>query len=235
MRHWLKQLYQICFPNTCILCASHSTLNIDLCKPCLKDFPHSQFTCKQCANTLCVAADKCADCLTKIPPFRQTFSLFDYALPVNYLLSQLKFNERFAVTPIFSELLYQKIKYDWYADNPLPQVIIPVPLHLARLKQRGFNQAFELIKPLEKRLGLPIDTQSVRRVKNTLPQAKVDLKTRYANLQGAFELTRPCRYTHIALFDDVVTTGNTVMALAKLFSAAGVKTIDILCCAKTQR
>jgi ComF family protein len=120
-----------------------------------------------------------------------------------------------------------------YHNQPLPSLIIPVPLHPKRLRERGFNQALEIAKPISKKLKIPIDKKSCYRIRHTAAQSGLSQSDRLKNLANAFEMKKPLIAKHIALIDDVMTTGQTLMELANLLYKNGVEKIDIWCCAKT--
>ena len=113
-----------------------------------------------------------------------------------------------------------------------PEVIIPVPLHSSRYRERGFNQSLEIARILSRRLVIPLDYRSCSRIHATQAQTQLDAKERARNLKKAFAITKPLPYTHVAILDDVVTTGATVNELAKMLRQAGVKRIDVWACAR---
>ncbi|MFX6702085.1 ComF family protein, partial [Acinetobacter baumannii] len=92
----------------------------------------------------------------------------------------------------------------------LPNIIIPVPLHKTRLQERGFNQAIEIARVLTKKLNISMDKNSCQRIKATKPQTSLPAKQRANNIKNAFKCTSEAPYAHVALLDDVVTTGGTV-------------------------
>jgi ComF family protein len=119
------------------------------------------------------------------------------------------------------------------AGAPYPELLLPVPLHPARLRERGFNQAVEIARPLAQALGLPLDLNSCQRRRATAPQAGLEAIERRRNIRGAFALTRPLPARHLALIDDVVTTGSTVAELTRLLKRAGAERVEVWALAKT--
>jgi len=107
-----------------------------------------------------------------------------------------------------------------------------VPLHPARLRQRGFNQALELARALSRRLAIPVDTRSCLRIRQTLPQAELDRKRRIKNLRGAFSVDGLVGARHVAVLDDVVTTASTTGELAKALQRAGVARVEVWAAAR---
>ncbi len=117
--------------------------------------------------------------------------------------------------------------------SKLPELIIPVPLHNERLRQRGFNQALELARVLSRQLDIPIDQKSCIRCRPTDTQSRLEKSERSKNMRGAFTIRGAIKSNHIALVDDVVTTGSTVSEITKLLKQHGVKRVDIWAVART--
>lgn len=120
------------------------------------------------------------------------------------------------------------------ATGATPQAIIPVPLHKTRLRQRGFNQAIELIRPLARQHNIPLLRHAVYRNRHTGEQKGLTESMRQTNIADAFSLRSPLQYQHIAIFDDVITTGATCNVLRDLLLKHGAKTVEVWCCATTQ-
>lgn len=144
---------------------------------------------------------------------------------------QLKFNHALLNARILGELLAEKIHL-WYQQQPLPEFIIPMPLHTKRLKERGFNQALEIARPISSSLGIPIDKTSCQRIKHTFAQATLHADQRQANIKKAFKVTSDLANKHIAVLDDVITTGNTITEFCRTLKKAGAGKIDVWCCAR---
>ena len=121
-----------------------------------------------------------------------------------------------------------------HRKSNLPECIIPVPLHPQRLRVRGFNQALELARIIAKQLNIPLNYSLCQRDKSTPFQSGLSAKQRKQNLKNAFIVTKPHAYKHVAIFDDVVTTGTTVNELAKQLKNSGVETIEVWAIARTQ-
>ncbi|MEO6696465.1 MAG: phosphoribosyltransferase family protein, partial [Gammaproteobacteria bacterium] len=100
-------------------------------------------------------------------------------------------------------------------------------LHRARLRQRGFNQSLEIARPLARRLNIPVDYQSCERVRNTSAQSLLPAGERHKNIKGAFRVTHPIAARHVAIVDDVMTTGHTVQELAATLRKSGVRRVDV--------
>jgi len=113
------------------------------------------------------------------------------------------------------------------ATTPQPELIVPVPLHRERLRERGFNQSLEIARQVGKQLNLKIDYRSVIRVKPTPTQTDLPLKKRRSNVRNAFKVNRSIEARHITLLDDVVTTGSTTDELARCLKQSGVERVDV--------
>jgi ComF family protein len=226
-------------PFTCVLCSRSADREQDLCSACLKDLPIITQSCARCANKILFEPSLneklyCGSCLKNPPPFSATHALFTYEEPIISLILDLKFKQQLSSARILGELMADKIRGEWYTKKPLPDCLLPLPWHRERLKERGFNQALELARPISKALQLTIETQAVERIENTAPQTQLPAEKRKINLKNAFRVDASLRGQTIAILDDVMTTGSTVTALTEALLKAGVKQIEIWCCARAR-
>lgn len=146
------------------------------------------------------------------------------------MLLELKFGQGMYWLPILTEKMATIIK-SAYQKCRMPEVLVPVPLHPHRLRERGYNQALEMAKLLSKHVDIPRASNCCRRIRNTLAQSDLPAKQRGGNMRQAFEVTATAPQS-IAIIDDIMTTGHTVAALAAQFSRAGTKEIHVWCCAR---
>lgn len=109
-----------------------------------------------------------------------------------------------------------------------------MPLHKKRLRERGFNQALEIAKPIARHFKIPLDNDSIVRSKHTEPQTTLSAQQRQTNLLEAFTIKKPLTVRHIVIFDDVITTGATVKNLAALLKNDGCERIDVYCIARSK-
>ena len=217
-------------PPCCVLCDTKVTSNISLCEPCQQDLPRIKQCCYQCGLPLQnqLNATLCGQCQLSPPPIDYLISSFHYAYPIGHLVSQLKFQHHLTHANIFSQLLLATLQTRYDKQSMLlPEIIIPVPLHKKRLRQRGFNQALEIARPISKTLDIPLSTKIIQRVKYTQAQSLLTAVERRKNLRHSFALAKPIITDHIVLIDDVVTTGTTVYELASLLKKQGVKTVGV--------
>jgi ComF family protein len=151
-----------------------------------------------------------------------------YAAPVDRWQPRFKFHQDLAAGRLLAGLLAEAC-----AGSPRPQVVVPVPLHHARLRARGYDQALELARTVARTLRLPLGASLLVRRRATAPQSELDAAARRANLRGAFGVRpRSALPAHVALVDDVMTTGATLHAAATALREAGVARVDAWVCAR---
>lgn len=228
-----KGITHCLFPYQCILCNDKANRELDLCIECEKSLPWLKNVCFYCASPLGITTQSaCGACLKKPLPFYKLCVLFSYTEIIKKLVIGLKFQQRLIYAHILGTLLAEKISFQ-YQTEKLPDVIIPVPLHRSRQYERGFNQAIELARPISKRLNIPIEYKRCKRLVNTAAQSKLPANQRANNVKNAFVAHQDLAYKHIALLDDVMTTGHTLIEMSRALYYVGVKRIDVWCCART--
>lgn len=238
MNQWIKntqfRLVGGLLPPVCVLCGGAGAAGVqqiqDLCSACRDNLPWAGSQCVRCALPLSATALEalCGHCQTQPPVFERCLSPFVYHPPLDHLLLGLKFNGRLERARLLGELMAQWLVS--VVDVP-PEQIIPVPLHASRLRERGFNQAVELARPIAKQFGLLLNLDGVRRVRATPPQSDLSRKARLKNIKGAFEVLRPLS-GQVVVVDDVMTTGSTANELASTLLAAGAEQVEVWVCAR---
>lgn len=202
-----------------------------ICSHCIELMPLLGPACSHCANPLPDTAYLvCGSCIKKKPYFDYTLINYSFAEPLRSLLHQFKYHNGLYLSTFLSHLILNSVKY----HTPKPQCLIPVPMHSQRIKQRGFNQAAILTKIIAKKLQIPFNLYSCQKIINTVPQASLDGEQRQKNLYQAFKTTK-IPYYHVAIIDDLLTTGCTANELAYTLKKSGVKQVDVWCCARTIR
>ena len=209
-----------------------SETRIDLCAVCMADLPRDRVACATCAQPVAIASTSCGKCLRSPPPFARTIAALRYASPVDALIADVKFHGRLASVRILGSLLAHSVQQA-YVDDALPDLIVPVPLSLRRLLQRGHDQAALLARRLGRELEIPNALNRVRRSRHTAPQSELDARARQRNLVGAFAIAKPVAGLHVALVDDVLTTGATVREVARVLCAGGATRVDVWVAART--
>lgn len=229
VNQWLNSSLSFWLPQACCLCGQTSGSQA-LCANCQKDLPRIQNACQQCGLPLAQLSSPsvCGHCLKQPPYFDRVIASFAYASPISQLVSKLKFRGQIQLARLLGELLRDTIQ----SSDPQAQAILPVPLHPRRLRQRGFNQALEIARPLSKALGIPILPHCITRLRNTLPQSEQKASERVRNVRNAFQLKALPSYRSIAIIDDVMTSGHTVNEIAKLLRQAGMERIEVWCVAR---
>jgi ComF family protein len=211
---------------TCSVCHGTSDTRFDLCTACHNELPWLEIACQQCALPL--ASEKapiCGQCLTHPPAFQKSLSLFHYAPPITHMINQLKFKQRLVASRLLGALLAEKV-IPFYQTDTLPKLIIPVPLHKKRLQERGFNKALELAKCVSQTLHIPIASTAVKRLHNTAQQSQLPAAKRAGNVRNAFKVEKKLAQ-HVAIIDDVMTTGSTAQAMSQALKVAGVQRVDV--------
>lgn len=226
-RRWLARTL---WPSSCILCGG-GDVGIDLCRDCAADLPRNETACVVCAEPLPDGAPQvCGDCLRDPPPFGSSFVPFRYAYPLDHLVHGLKFRNELACGSVLGQLFARCLLA---RDEPLPDAIVPVPLAPRRYRQRGYNQASELALAIRRITGIAIASDVAIRQRETAEQAGLDRKSRRRNVRGAFAAVAPLRARHVAILDDVVTTGSTVRELAEVLRQAGAEQVVVWAIART--
>lgn len=167
---------------------------------------------------------RCEACIDRPPAFDATLVLADYRAPLDLLARGLKFRARLALGDEFARRLALAAQ-DNLDPHARPDIVVPVPLSRERLIERGYNQAWEIARPLARRLGTQADAGLVRRTLHTAPQSKLDREARRRNVGRAFALARPVAGQHVGVVDDVMTSGATLDALAHMLKAAGARRV----------
>ncbi len=227
----LRRLFHQALPSTCLLCGHFTQQSSHFCSACYADLPKLPPHCQRCLRAL-PAGKVCGACLSQPPPFDHIHALFPYQGPIIQLIIQLKFQQQLAHARAFADLFITAIRDTWYVDKPLPDIILPLPLHPTRLRERGFNQAVEIAKPIASALQLPLDRDGMKRIKATLAQSTLSAKERRSNVNGAFATTVDYSGLSIALLDDVITTGHTVSEISRVLKQHGAKHIVLWCSAR---
>jgi ComF family protein len=198
-------------PPTCCLCgAQGDEADLDLCTVCLKCLP------------LNAPADDASSLF--VQTLVRVLVPFQYAYPVDQLVRGLKFRGERVYARVLGTLLARSFRA--LRQSP-PQLIVPIPLHAQRYRERGFNQSHELARFAAARLGIALDTRCIVRKLRTLEQSGLSLTQRRRNVRGAFEVVRPISAQRVALVDDVLTTGSTALAAAHAVLQAGVPEVEL--------
>jgi ComF family protein len=215
-------------------CGERGVDGRDLCPACDAALPRIRMACDTCGLPLRgpIADSRCATCRRAPPPLTRVVAPFLYGPPLDRWLPRFKFHHDLAAGRLLSQLMLEAC-----AAAPRPDALVPVPLHRSRLRSRGYDQALELAKPIARALALPLRTDLLARVRATSAQSSLHAMQRRRNLRGAFGATPNMidrsPPAHVALIDDVMTTGATLHAAAQALLEAGAARVDAWTCART--
>lgn len=224
--HEMKALLDLLLPRTCLMCGFPAT-RCNLCQDCLADLPRMSATCRTCALPL-PANDQaiCGACSKEPPPWRYAVAAYDYRFPVDRFVRRFKFNRSLPC----GEVLINELATKFTESHHRPAAIAPVPLHRLRQFRRGYNQADLIARRLGRESGIRVISDLLVRTRHTRAQTGLDAGERRRNTRGAFRL-KPGHLAgcpgSVALVDDVMTTGATLQACARVLISAGVKEVSV--------
>lgn len=222
MHPLLAALLDRLLPRSCLLCGAAA--QGALCAACAADLPRlPDPRCPICATPLSAPAPLCADCLKSPPAFDATHAALRYDFPLDRLMQQLKFGggrafHRLASADFFAAAMLAE-------TPPAGNLLVPVPLSPARLRERGFNQALEIARPLAGALHLPLNTTSLVRVRETPQQSRLPWRARKRNVRAAFACSGDFSGQRVIVIDDVMTTGATLDAVARTLKDHGASSV----------
>lgn len=207
-----------------------------ICCYCQHHLPILPPCCPCCGLPSTSTVLRCGRCLIKPPRWHRMTFVSDYAPPLSGLIKKLKFGATAQLAPVLARLLllrWQDARRHNCDKIIRPQRIISVPLHHWRCWRRGYNQTDLLARPLAHWLGCAYTPMTLQRVKATPPQQQLRAAERRKNLRGIFRCTEAVRGQHIALLDDVVTTGSTLNEIARLLWSQGIASLQVWCICRT--
>ncbi|HYR05770.1 MAG TPA: ComF family protein, partial [Gallionella sp.] len=211
----------------CVLCGSMSHDGL-WCAACDRALPYlAAAHCPSCALPT-PTGEVCGQCLKHPPLFTRATAVFGYRFPLDKLIQAMKYGEQLTLACAFAEKLACRID-----KGRLPDCVIPMPLHPAKLRERGFNQSQLLAARISRELGLELLPHACRRVRDTPPQSALPWKERKKNMRDAFRCDADLTGKHVALVDDVLTTGASLNALAEAVQKCGAVEISAWVVART--
>lgn len=212
---------------SCLLCGAIA--GGDFCPACYRDLP--QLPASHCPVCLWPVPTNeiCGNCLKKPPAFTRTLAALRYTFPADALIHALKYQTNLAIAPVLANLFIARLN----TMETMPDVIVPMPLHPIRLRERGFNQAMEIGRTIAKQTGIALLPDGCSRIKHTPPQTGLPWKERQKNIRRAFSCKIELTGKHVAVVDDVMTTGATLNELAKVLRRQGAIEISNWVIART--
>lgn len=230
-RQALTECFECFLPPACLLCSSLLDVgqtSRSFCCECHANI--SALTpahCRRCAQPFPDASTihLCAGCLSRPPAFTKVHAAGLYQGSIKAAIHQLKYRNQLTLAYPLGRLLGTTITAA--AEIFSPHRIVPVPLHLDRLRQRGYNQALEVARPLAKELGAPLDTTLLQRRLKTPQQQGLSAIARRGNLHNAFDLTSEASGLRLLLIDDVMTTGETARECCRTLLQGGAEEVQV--------
>ena len=225
----LRRMLEQGLPQTCALCAARSHEG-QLCAPCMNALPELGPSCPVCALPS-PTASTCGACLKHAPRYSRTIAAGAYAYPLDRLVQALKYEHRLSLAHPLGHKLAAIVDRS-PSRVSLPEAVIALPLAPSRQRERGFNQSIEIARVVARRLALPLDSGLVR-TGNGAAQASLPWAQRRRNVRGAFACTQSFAGRHVAIVDDVMTTGATLESAATALLQAGAARVDAWVVART--
>lgn len=236
----VRGLVDLFFPvgSKCAFCRRElpSGHGLRACKECLEVVSKGyRRVCLRCGRPLVGAAalghgpELCLDCHGGWQGFDLARAAGAYDWPLSEAVHRLKFGAELSLAELLGKLMGFRLGELVSLSGALPDVIVPVPMHLMRLRERGFNQSQCLAQVVAGQYGLPVE-MALQRIRATVPQKVLGRDQRLSNLKGAFTVKRGARVKgkRVLLVDDVITTGSTAEACAFALKDAGACRVDVL-------
>ena len=215
-----RQALDLVLPPSCAGCGVEGEF---ICRECVSVLPRLERPyCALCARP---GQDRlCEWCAASCPRFDGVRAPYLFEGAARQMVHGLKYDNFRAYAPELGRLLAE-----YAAANPVPMdvlVLVPVPLHKRRERDRGYNQSELLARELGNRIGIPVDSGALHRIRNTPPQVSIEnYEERRGNIEGAFQCVPELQYESVLLIYDVVTTGSTMSACASVLKAAGARSV----------
>ena len=219
-------------PSLCAVC--HAWGMHRVCADCLARFAPTTSRCPRCALGLPAAGSACGHCLRDPPPYAAAVAALHYSHPWDGLITRYKFHAALDLAPMLAARLLDAVRQ---SGVPHPSLLLPVPLSAQRLRERGYNQAWELARRIGRALHCQVDARMLLRVKDGPHQLVLPRDQRAANVRGAFAV-EPLRCSElrgrsVALVDDVMTTSATAAEATRVLLQAGAADVQVWVVART--
>ncbi len=241
MRRILSLFFNFPIQPPCYLCGAPSYQPLPICSECESDLPWNHNGCSICDLPLQQDATAngqiCNQCFSAPKAFDRVYSAFEYRYPIDALIGQFKYSGQRHLGRLQTQLLHKHLSIKDRKQISEADLVIPMPIAPKRYKERGFNQASDMALYLGKKLACNVAVNGIKRADKELRQASATRAQRQANMEEIFALKhaflRRINGSHIILVDDVVTTGASTDALARVLKSAGALRVDVLCLART--
>ncbi|HEX6018241.1 MAG TPA: ComF family protein [Burkholderiaceae bacterium] len=223
-------------PGVCAICRDWDARG--LCDECLQRFAPQRPRCAACASATPQVVPRCGRCLGLASAFDRCIAGTDYAAPWDRMIAAFKFHQRVELAAALARVIERAARAARHDDPaaPRPTLLLPVPLSRERLRERGYNQAWELARRLGRRLCVEASPALLQRGRDTAHQIGMTRREREHNLRDAFWVAArswPLQGRRVALVDDVLTTGATAHAAALALMRAGAAGVEVWVVART--
>lgn len=233
LKNLLHGLCDLIYPNNCLICkgylrTSQAALLCPSCRDTL-EFNHPPF-CLRCSRHLGVQPQSlCAECSGADYHFDRAWAITIYNDTMKRLIHLFKYGQKISLRKYFAELIFSFVE-TYHIDLRQFDIVVPVPLSSARLRERGYNQSQLLSEGVCQQFSLRLCQENLLRVRHTQNQALLGKKERWTNIRGAFTIRNslPFLDKSVLLVDDLLTTGATASEAACILKEAGAKRVDVL-------
>ena len=216
-------------PPCCLLCRLGVEYRHGLCQDCWAKLPVNEIHCERCALPM-VHKSLCGHCQRCPPVFDSVIAPLRYQDPIDQMLCALKYHQQLSFARTAAGLIADMVSE---SDRPRPDLLVGVPMTYRAVRKRGLNQAAFLARLIGRQLGIPAKSTLIRKLRETDRQSTLNASKRQRNLKGAFHCKGSLKGKHIALVDDILTTGATANEISRVLKAAGANRVDIWVCART--
>lgn len=227
----LRSCGDLLLPQVCLFCGSTDLpprAPVSLCDSCRSTLGPPAAACRLCATpfaSFAPASHTCPACILQPPAFERVYCVGLHQAPLKTAIHGFKYREQLLLAGLFGHLLFEALHQ--CGDLPPCDRIFPVPLHAKRLRQRGYNQALEIARPLARHFDRILDSTSLRRVRATVTQQGLPLAERHRNLRGAFRCCDQLKGAQVLLVDDVLTSGATANECSRVLRQAGAAGVRV--------
>lgn len=234
--NWMQSAINLLFPRRCPVCGDivlpRGALICASCVPKLS--PVKQPACKKCGKeVLGDSIEYCMDCTRHERSFESAAALLNYNEAAQKSMAAIKYRNRREYLDFYAQAMV--FRHGKWMNHIHPDAFVPVPVHPARLRSRGFNQAQELADRLSRLTGIPVLSDFLIRTRKTLPQKELSPGERLKNLQQAFAVSASYQKSRffsppscVILVDDIYTTGSTAQCCTRVLKQAGVERVYLI-------
>ena len=232
LHHNISACIDFFLPAACAWCGTllpGGNSSDTLCETCGNDIqPLPPSCCPRCALphiSISTTGHYCGKCLADPPPFEKVHGVGRHSKALKQAIHRFKYRDNPALNASLGRLLIDRL--DKRLDDFCPEMVVPVPTHPRRLKQRGYNQALELARPVARYLQVPLANNLLQRKNTTTSQQGLNAKQRHDNLRNAFVLREAVTARKVLLVDDVMTTTATARECSNVLLKGGVSQIHV--------